>query len=81
MDFFFSSHELRGLFYVVRCNYGVIRFRSGTPPEGPSLALRLRIDVRVYLGGEAARAATQKLSPRDHSHMDALFTNTILAFG
>lgn len=56
----------------------MIRFWSGTPPRnvtGP-----VRIDVRVYLGGEAARAATQKLSPRDHSHMDALFTNTILAF-
>lgn len=44
------------------------------------LAVWVYIDVRVYLWDETARAATQKPSPRDHSHMDALFTNTILPF-
>lgn len=53
---------------------------SGTRPEGVLLALRACIDVRVYLRGEAARAATQKLPPRERMHMAALFTNTILAF-
>lgn len=72
--------------YVVsrlRRNYGVgvIRlFLSGTALEGVLLALWACIDVRVYLRGETARAATQKLPPREHTHMAALFTNTILAF-
>lgn len=59
-------------------DYGVSVIRlcvSGTGPEGVLLALQC-IDVRVYLGGETARAVTQKLPPREHTHMAALFTNT-----
>lgn len=73
----------RALLAELRRNYGarvIRRCLSGTGPEGVVLALWACIDVRVYLRGETARAATQKLPPREHTHMAVLFTNTLLAF-
>lgn len=77
-----ATHD-RVLLVRLGRNYGVRVIRlclSGTGPEGELLALRACIDVRVYLRGETARAVTQKLPPREYTHMAALFTNTILAF-
>lgn len=74
---------VQALFAGPLCNSGerVIRpCLTGTWPWGVSLALCPCIDVRVYLRGETARAATQKPPPREHARMAALFTNTIQAF-